>query len=70
MERLDASYKKKAIIIPDRYYVETLAVSLPYDVFVKIANGKTVKMQAGRREFKLKEEHLEALRDIVSRMTP
>ncbi len=68
MERIDASYKKKAIVIPDRYYVETLAVSVPYDAFLKLTNGKTVEMQAGRREFKLKDEHLEALRDIVSRM--
>jgi hypothetical protein len=70
MDRVDASYKKKGIVIPDRYYVEVLAISMKYDVFLKIANAKVVEMQAGRREFKLRDEHLEALRDLASRMVP
>jgi len=49
---------------------ESLAVSVPYDTFVKIANGTNVEMKLGTKEFKLKDEHLEGFRDLASRMVP
>ena len=49
---------------------EYLGVSLPYDTFLKIANGKNVEMKLGPKEFKLKDEHLEGFRDLASRMVP
>ena len=49
---------------------EFLSVSVPYETFIKIANGKTVEMKLGEKEFKLKDEHLEGFRDLASRMVP
>ena len=70
MEREDASYKKYPYVISNRYYVETLSAPIKYELFLKIANAKIVEMQIGKKEFKLKDEHLEALRDLASRMIP
>jgi hypothetical protein len=49
---------------------QEIAVSLPYGTFLRIANGKKVRIRMGPREFRLEESHLEALRDLVSRMAP
>jgi len=49
---------------------EALAVSVPYETFLKIANGTSVEMKLGVKEFKLKDEHLEGFRDLASRMVP
>ncbi len=50
-------------------YTELAAVVVPKEMLKKLADAKAVEMQAGRRvEFKLKEGHLEALRDLASRM--
>jgi TonB family protein len=45
--------------------LEKLFVSLPYEVFAKIANAKTVETQLGRLEFKLDPRHLEGLRYLI-----
>jgi len=46
---------------------EIMVKEVPYETFLKIATAKEVEMKLGKYEFKLKEEHLEALRDLVSR---
>jgi hypothetical protein len=46
---------------------EIMVKEVPYETFLKIVNGKKVEMKLGRYELKLKEEHLEALRDLASR---
>jgi hypothetical protein len=52
-------------------YVEILSLALPTDVFLKIANSNAVEMRAGPQvQFKLATEHLEAFRDLASRMKP
>ncbi len=46
---------------------EIMVKEVPYETFLKIVNAKKVEMKLGRYEFELKEEHLEALRDLASR---
>ena len=47
------------------YVSEEIAISVPYKTFLRITNGKEVRIRMGPREFKLKETHLEALREFV-----
>ena len=47
---------------------QDFAISVPYATFLRIANGKSVRLRMGPREFKLGENHLEALRDLARRM--
>lgn len=49
---------------------QKIAISLPYKTFLRIANGKKVRIRMGPREFRLEENHLEALRDLAGRMAP
>jgi hypothetical protein len=52
-------------------YVEELYIPLTYEGIVKIASGKRVTVGVGQQQnIKLENEHLEALRDLASRMTP
>jgi hypothetical protein len=54
----------------DDYIRQGIAVSLPYKTFLRIANGKKVQIRMGPREFELGKNHLEALRDLATRMVP
>ena len=45
---------------------ELLSVSMDTATFNKIANAKVVEIKVGNREFKLKNEHLQAFRDLES----
>jgi hypothetical protein len=47
--------------------VESLGVSVPCEIFAKVANAKKVKMRLGDRTFDLGKEHLGPLRDLASR---
>jgi hypothetical protein len=46
---------------------EDLAITLPYDGFVKFTNAEKVEIKLGTQKFSLRKEHLEALRDLASR---
>jgi len=54
----------------DDYISQWIAISLTYKTFVRIANGKKVKIRMGPREFKLEKNHHEALRNLATRMVP
>ena len=54
----------------DDYISQWIAISLTYKTFVRIANGKKVKIRMGPREFKLETNHHEALRNLATRMVP
>ena len=47
--------------------IESLGVSVPCEIFAKVANGKKVKMRLGDRTFDLGKEHLGPLRDLAGR---
>jgi hypothetical protein len=49
------------------YYREDLSYTMPYEGFVKMAQAKKVIVKVGKTELKLKTEHLEAMRDLISR---
>jgi hypothetical protein len=51
------------------YYREDLAYTMPYEGFVRMASAKKVSVKVGRTELKLRNEHLEAMRELVSRAT-
>jgi hypothetical protein len=54
----------------DDYISQEIAISLPYETFVRIANGKQVQIRMGPREFELEKSHLEGLRDLATCMVP
>jgi len=54
----------------DDYIIQGIAISLRYKTFLRIANGKRVQIRMGPREFELTRNHLEALRDLATRMVP
>ena len=54
----------------DDYISQWIAISLTYKTFRRIANGKKVQIRMGPREFKLEKTHLEALRNLSTRMVP
>jgi hypothetical protein len=49
------------------FYREDLAFTLPYESFVKMANAKKVAVKVGKTGLKLANEHLEVMRDLMSR---
>ena|SRR5205085_1046224 len=49
---------------------ESLLVSVPKDTFEKIGKAKSVEIKVGPKVFKLKDEHLEAFRDLASLAEP
>lgn len=51
-------------------YLEELSIILTYQGLLKIGEGKKVSLLLGRERIKLNKEHLEALRDLASRIKP
>ncbi len=49
---------------------ETLAFLIDSESFKKIGSAKKVEILVGPRQYKLKDEHLEAFRDLLSLTTP
>jgi hypothetical protein len=49
---------------------DTLEATFNYQGLLRLANARKVEMKVGQVEFELKENHLEALRDLASRMVP
>jgi hypothetical protein len=49
------------------YYREDLSHTMPYEGFVRMAHAKKVFVKVGKIELKLKTEHLEVMRDLISR---
>lgn len=49
------------------YYREDLGLTMPYEGFMRMAGAKKVVVKVGRTELKLKNEHLEVMRDLISR---
>jgi len=47
--------------------IDSLGVSVPCDVFGKIANAKKAKFRLGDRHFDLVKDHFVALRDLAAR---
>ena len=52
----------------NQYFVESLELPLPYETFLRITNAGKVKMTLGGTEFQLTNEHLEAFRDLISKV--
>lgn len=53
-----------------KYYKEVLGIFLPWDVFLRLIEGKkeSQEMSIGNVRFALERSHLEALRDLASRV--
>ncbi|MFL6253652.1 MAG: hypothetical protein ACJ74T_01390 [Pyrinomonadaceae bacterium] len=51
-------------------FLEELYIPLTYEGMLKIATGKRVLLSVGEQKIQLDDEHLEALRDLTSRMAP
>ena len=51
-------------------YLEEVYTALTYEGMVKVASGKRVVFHVGQQKLELGNEQMEALRDLVSRMTP
>ena len=48
-------------------YREDLAFAIPYDLFKRLIAAKEAQIRVGQQSFKLKHEHLEALRELGSK---
>lgn len=46
---------------------QTIVVTVPFDTFARIANGKKVELQIGTLEYKLTDMHLDAFRRLLAR---
>lgn len=69
-ERVDLGIANRDSNVGKEKVNELLIFEVSYETLLKIANGATVEMQLGPREFKLKDSHLYALRDLAARMKP
>ena len=49
---------------------ETLEVSVPYEVFLKLARAEYVEMSVGKTTFALRDKNIAALRDMGNRVRP
>lgn len=58
------------VVGPGQITIETLAATFTYQGLVRLADSKKVVMKVGRLVLELKDRHLEALRDLASRMVP
>lgn len=58
--------------IMSNHYKEVLGLYVPFDKFFQLVdnNKETLQMRMGPIAFQLKREHLEALRDLASRIQP
>lgn len=70
-ERLSLGYAERteSKIHPNAHVSETLKLEISNEVFRRLVKAQTVEMQVGITEMKLKNHHIEALRDFASRMT-
>ena len=48
---------------------ESMIVNVPAEVFLKLGQAKNVEMRLGRKEIKLKDEHLQAFRNLAELST-
>ena len=53
-------------IMPGASVREDITFKLDAETFAKLANSKSVELKVGLIEFKLKDEHQEAFRDLIS----
>ena len=51
---------------PHQYMLESLELPVPYETFLKITRAQKVKVKLAREEFELKNDHLEAFRDLLN----
>jgi hypothetical protein len=66
-KRLDASTADMMNAFPSPNLVKvTLALTMPFDTFTEIANGKEVELKLGPTELRLSEKDLTALRAFTS----
>ena len=62
-------FKRNSVGMPPRlHYREDLSAAIPYDTFLKLIKAKKLSLRAGKKELRLDDEHLEALRDLASRL--
>lgn len=52
----------------NRYIVQALELPIPFETFLRVTESKHATMVLAGREVKLQSEHLEAFRDLVSRV--
>lgn len=52
------------------YFQGLLEMTIPYELFLRLANAKKVKMKLGDFDFDLSKDHLNAIRDLASRTVP
>src|SRR5437588_1181681 len=68
MELLERRLDPNMELSNHRYFVESLEMPLPYETFLRITNAAKVKLTLAGTELSLRSEHLEAFRDLVSRI--
>lgn len=70
-ERLNlGEMDRRSSVVKRGFVVEFLAVIIPKETFLKIANSEKVEMQLGRIEFELKPEMLGYMKDFAKLLNP
>lgn len=67
-ERYKASMKKTLLVDALNRYVEIVSVSIPFEVFSRIANSKSVEIRVGALELALRDFQLEAIRLFLKKV--
>ncbi len=68
MEVLERRIDPNMELHSHQYFLESLELPLKYETFLRITKAGKVKMTLGGKEFQLGSEHLEAFRDLISRV--
>jgi len=68
MELLERRLDPNMELSDHRYFFESVEMPLPYETFLRITKAAKVKFTLAGAELSLRSEHLEAFRDLVSRI--
>ena len=53
---------------PNQYVLESFELPIPYETFRRITSAQKVTIRLASEQFELRSEHLEAFRDLLSKV--
>lgn len=52
------------------YFIEELSINIPFEVLLKMANGKNVVVRVGQQDITLQKDHRKILSELADRLQP
>ena len=68
MELMERRFDANIGMGDHQYFVESFEQAAPFDIFVRITSATKVTLTMGTSDLQLSNEHLEAFRDLISRV--